>query len=70
MGWDDLESQMHHHEPEPILFSLVFFVKFRLYNTKVEKLKPNSLIIGSSLQKWGASPNINCRISFINSGPF
>ena len=24
-GWDDLESQMHHHEPEPILFSLVFF---------------------------------------------
>ena len=24
-GWDDLESQMNHHEPEPILFSLVFF---------------------------------------------
>ena len=31
--------------PNPFCFHLFFFVKFRLYNTKVEKIKPNPLIL-------------------------
>ena len=49
MIWNPRWTMMN---PNPFCFHLFLFVKFRLYNTKVEQLKPNPLKLDPACTNW------------------